>query len=61
MPDDSSKPKNPKFGKSGKKICCSCPLTRRARDACVVENGNEACKYLIEAHNACLRDEGFNV
>lgn len=61
MPDDSEKGKNPKFGKSGKKICCSCPLTRRARDACVVENGADACKYLIEAHNACLRDEGFKV
>ena len=51
----------PVLGKSGKKICCSCPETREKRDACVVLNGEDACKELIEAHNACLRAEGFNV
>ena len=51
----------PKLGKSGKKICCSCPDTRKLRDACVVEKGQEHCLDLIEAHKACLREEGFRV
>lgn len=51
----------PTLGKSGKKICCSCPDTKQARDLCIVQNGEEQCKSLIEAHKACLRDEGFIV
>ena len=51
----------PVLGKSGKKICCSCPKTREARDKCLVLNGPDACKELAEAHDACLRAEGFNV
>ena len=34
----------PKLGVSGKKICCSCPDTRKLRDLCAVENGPENCK-----------------
>ena len=34
----------PKVGKSGKKICCSCPETRILRDECAVLNGPENCK-----------------
>lgn len=48
-------------GKSGKKICCSCPETKKPRDECIVMKGEENCKDLIEAHNACLRAEGFKV
>ena len=44
-----------------KKICCACPETKAARDACIGEHGPEGCKALIEAHNKCLRAEGFNV
>ncbi len=46
-----------------KKICCACPDTKAARDACVVQHGadDKACAALIEAHNKCLRAEGFNV
>lgn len=44
-----------------KKICCACPATKRERDECIVRNGEEACKLLIDAHKACLRAEGFNV
>ena len=44
-----------------KKICCACPITKNARDACIPEHDEEKCKYLIEAHKRCLRDEGFNV
>mmetsp|Transcript_5651 Transcript_5651/g.21286 ORF Transcript_5651/g.21286 Transcript_5651/m.21286 type:complete len:144 (-) Transcript_5651:1745-2176(-) len=44
-----------------RKICCDCRETKRARDACVVENGPEyeTCQYLIKAHNLCLMEEGF--
>lgn len=51
----------PVLGKSGKKICCSCPETKSARDLCVVTNGEDLCKELIEKHKACLRSEGFVV
>lgn len=51
----------PKVGKSGKKICCSCPATKTVRDECIVKNGESECADLIEAHKACLRDEGFTV
>jgi len=46
-----------------KRICCACPDTKALRDACVVQHGPEdkACAALVEAHNQCLRAEGFNV
>ena len=44
-----------------KKICCACPITKNARDACIPEHDEEKYKYLIEAHKQCLRDEGFDV
>ncbi|CAL5200890.1 unnamed protein product [Lathyrus oleraceus] len=44
-----------------KKICCACPDTKRLRDECIVENGEDACAKWIEAHRLCLRSEGFNV
>ncbi len=49
--------------KSGKKICCCCPETKKARDECVVFKGEEHpdCVKLIEAHKVCLREEGFVV
>ena len=49
--------------KSGKKICCCCPETKQARDACVLANGEEdkECQRLIELHKECLRSEGFDV
>lgn len=49
--------------KSGKKICCCCPETKQARDACILANGEEdaECKKLIELHKECLRSEGFDV
>jgi cytochrome c oxidase assembly protein subunit 17 len=49
--------------KSGKKICCCCPETKQARDACILANGEEDanCKRLIELHKECLRGEGFDV
>ena len=46
---------------TGKKICCVCKPTKQVRDECIVLNGEDQCKAFIEAHNQCLRDEGFNV
>lgn len=52
----------PQVGKSGKKICCSCPETRKARDMCMITRGDqEACAEYIEAHKVCLRAEGFRL
>lgn len=47
--------------KPKKKICCACPDTKKLRDECIVEHGEEACAKWIEAHRQCLRAEGFNV
>jgi cytochrome c oxidase assembly protein subunit 17 len=47
--------------KPKKKICCACPETKAPRDAFIGEHGPEGCAALIEAHNKCLRAEGFNV
>lgn len=43
------------------KICCACPETKEQRDECMVMNGEEGCKQLIEAHKACLRAAGFDI
>lgn len=48
-------------GKPKKKICCACPDTKKLRDECIVEHGEEFCGKWIEAHRKCLRAEGFNV
>ena len=62
-PDAPAEPVEPKkapvLGKSGKKICCSCPETKKPRDLCIVTKGEDNCRDLIEAHNKCLRAEGF--
>ena len=46
---------------TGKKICCVCKPTKQVRDECIVLNGEEQCKAFIDAHNRCLREEGFDV
>jgi len=43
------------------KPCCACPETKRARDSCIMENGEEKCSDLIEAHKQCMRDLGFKI
>ena len=43
------------------KPCCACPETRKPRDECIIEKGEENCKELIEAHKDCLRKLGFKV
>ncbi|KAK3811959.1 MAG: cytochrome c oxidase copper chaperone-like protein, partial [Benniella sp.] len=51
------------LGKDGKplKPCCACPETKKARDNCVLNNGEENCLELIKAHQQCLRDLGFKI
>uniref|UniRef100_A0A0B6ZG75 Cytochrome c oxidase copper chaperone n=1 Tax=Arion vulgaris TaxID=1028688 RepID=A0A0B6ZG75_9EUPU len=41
--------------------CCACPETKKARDECVIQNGEEKCGDLIEKHKQCMRDLGFNI
>jgi len=50
-------------GPDGKKLkpCCACPETKRPRDACIMEKGEENCGELIEAHKACMRALGFKI
>uniref|UniRef100_A0A0K8TN45 Cytochrome c oxidase copper chaperone n=1 Tax=Tabanus bromius TaxID=304241 RepID=A0A0K8TN45_TABBR len=43
------------------KACCACPETKKARDQCIMEKGEQNCGPLIEAHKQCMRDMGFNV
>ena len=43
------------------KACCACPETKRVRDQCIIEHGEENCTELIEAHKKCMRDQGFKV
>jgi len=43
------------------KPCCACPETKKVRDACIMENGEEECGDLIEAHKQCMRDLGFKI
>lgn len=47
--------------KPKKKICCACPNTKKLRDECIVEHGEDACTKWIDAHLRCLRAEGFKV
>ena len=56
------KPKIP-VGEDGKplKPCCVCLDTKRVRDECMINKGEEHCGDLIEAHKQCLRDLGFNI
>ncbi|XP_017782494.1 PREDICTED: cytochrome c oxidase copper chaperone [Nicrophorus vespilloides] len=59
----SSEVSNTKGPEEPKKLkpCCACPETKRARDACIIENGQENCGDLIEAHKVCMRKMGFNI
>ncbi|KAM9487281.1 cytochrome c oxidase copper chaperone isoform 1-T3 [Clarias gariepinus] len=43
------------------KPCCACPETKKARDACIIEKGEEKCTHLIEAHKECMRALGFKI
>ncbi|MEQ2269605.1 hypothetical protein XENORESO_006738 [Xenotaenia resolanae] len=43
------------------KPCCACPETKKVRDACIIEKGEENCRDLIEAHKECMRSLGFKI
>ncbi|TEA31598.1 hypothetical protein DBR06_SOUSAS7710034, partial [Sousa chinensis] len=47
--------------KKALKPCCACPETKKARDACIIEKGEENCGPLIEAHKECMRALGFKI
>lgn len=55
-PNAEAKPEKPKC-----KACCACPETKKIRDACIMERGEEYCGDLIEKHKQCMRDMGFNI
>ncbi|CAG2102153.1 unnamed protein product [Medioppia subpectinata] len=67
MPDEVVKTKS--TAESGNKSntdqklkpCCACPETKRPRDECIIERGEENCKELIEAHKECMRSLGFKI
>jgi len=56
MPEEKAKPEEKKL-----KPCCACPETKRPRDECIIERGEENCKDLIEAHKQCMRKLGFKI
>lgn len=41
--------------------CCACPETKKLRDECIIERGEENCGDLIEKHKQCMRDLGFKI
>ncbi|KAI8803014.1 cytochrome C oxidase copper chaperone-domain-containing protein [Cladochytrium replicatum] len=43
------------------KPCCACPDTRKVRDDCVIQFGEEKCADLIKKHQECMREMGFNI
>ena len=39
----------------------ACPETKKPRDECIMEKGEENCGDLIEAHKQCMRALGFKI
>jgi len=60
MPEETS---SVPVGADGEKLkpCCACPETRKPRDECIAEKGEENCRDLIDAHLSCMRALGFKV
>lgn len=48
-------------GENKPKPCCACPETRRPRDECIVEKGEENCQDFIKAHRECMAKYGYKV
>ncbi|KAM7124997.1 cytochrome c oxidase copper chaperone-like [Molossus nigricans] len=42
------------------KSCCTCPETKKACHACIIEK-EEHCGHLTEAHKKCMRTLGFKI
>jgi cytochrome c oxidase assembly protein subunit 17 len=53
----------PQIEENNKKLrpCCACPETRKIRDKCIFEKGEEKCDKFIEDHRNCLRSLGFEI
>ncbi|XP_053561760.1 cytochrome c oxidase copper chaperone [Bombina bombina] len=58
---ESTTPGSDSQEKKPLKPCCACPETKKARDTCIIEKGEEHCQQLIEAHKECMRSLGFKV
>lgn len=60
---DANKTNKPEPQKDGQKLkpCCVCLDTKRVRDECIIQNGEDECKKFIEAHKKCMRDLGFDI
>ncbi|KAJ1671521.1 hypothetical protein GGF44_000182 [Coemansia sp. RSA 1694] len=46
------------------KPCCVCLETKKARDTCYFDQGDDAekkCHYLVSAHRQCMADFGFKI
>jgi cytochrome c oxidase assembly protein subunit 17 len=41
------------------KPCCACPDTKKLRDQCLRENGEENCLKFIDDHKKCMIEQGF--
>lgn len=64
MPEDKPKEKSKEDQSNTEnkpKPCCACPETRRPRDECIVERGEENCQEFIIAHRACMAKYGYKV
>lgn len=60
MPQEDQKPAT-EGEKKKLKPCCACPETKKPRDECIMQKGEENCGDLIEAHKKCMRDLGFKI
>lgn len=54
---DFSLKQNPRIPE--KKICCTCPETKKSRDECTLFSDD--CKLFIDIHQLCLKSHGFTV
>lgn len=43
------------------KPCCCCKEEKKALAVCIETKGEDNCEDLMEAHDKCLRDLGFDV
>lgn len=60
-PSETSSDGQPQEGEKKLKPCCACPETKKIRDACIMEKGEDACLAEINAHKDCMRKLGFKV
>ncbi|KAI0035019.1 cytochrome C oxidase copper chaperone-domain-containing protein [Vararia minispora EC-137] len=62
---DPTDPKQNPLNPQGLKPCCACPETKSKRDECFLkhdgDDADEACREVVQAHLACMRNLGFNL